>query len=42
MRGIDLNRLHLVALAIFYGAVLVSRDNDFARFRGLRWENPLH
>lgn len=32
---------HLVALAISRGAVLVSRDDDFARLRGLRWENPI-
>jgi toxin-antitoxin system PIN domain toxin len=32
---------HLAALAISHGAVLVSCDNDFARFRGLRWENPV-
>jgi uncharacterized protein len=32
---------HLAALAISHGAVLVSCDMDFARFRGLRWENPL-
>ena len=32
---------HLAALAITHGAVLVSCDADFARFRGLRWENPL-
>ena len=32
---------HLAALAISSGAILVSCDNDFARFRGLRWENPL-
>ncbi len=32
---------HLAALAIGYGAVLVSCDADFARFKGLRWENPL-
>lgn len=32
---------HLAAFAISHGAVLVSRDTDFARFRGLRWENPL-
>jgi len=31
---------HLAALAISHGAVLVSCDTDFARFRGLRWENP--
>lgn len=32
---------HLAALAIEHGAVLVSTDNDFARFDGLRWVNPL-
>ena len=32
---------HLAALAISHGAVLVSCDSDFARFRGLRWESPL-
>ena len=31
---------HLAALAITHGAVLVSCDTDFARFRGLRWETP--
>jgi toxin-antitoxin system PIN domain toxin len=32
---------HLAALAISRGAVLVSCDADFSRFRQLRWENPL-
>lgn len=32
---------HLAALAISHGAVLVSCDSDFVRFKGLRWENPL-
>ena len=32
---------HLASLAISRGAVLVSCDADFSRFRGLRWENPL-
>ena len=32
---------HLAALAIEYQADLVSTDPDFARFRGLRWFNPL-
>jgi toxin-antitoxin system PIN domain toxin len=32
---------HLAALAISYGAVLISCDTDFARFPRLRWENPL-
>lgn len=31
---------HLAALAITHDATLVSCDNDFARFSGLRWENP--
>ena len=32
---------HLAALAMSHDATLVSCDNDFARFDGLRWENPL-
>lgn len=32
---------HLAALAISHDAVLVSSDTDFARFNGLRLENPL-
>jgi len=32
---------HLAALAIENGATLYSADNDFARFAGLRWKNPL-
>jgi len=32
---------HLASLAIGHGAILVSCDRDFARFSGLRWENPL-
>lgn len=32
---------HLAALAMTRDAVLVSCDNDFARFKGLRFENPL-
>ncbi|GJL54529.1 MAG: ribonuclease VapC [Nitrospirales bacterium] len=32
---------HLAALAMSYSAILVSCDNDFARFKGLRWENPI-
>jgi len=31
----------LAALAIEHGLVLCSTDGDFARFRSLRWENPL-
>jgi toxin-antitoxin system PIN domain toxin len=32
----------LAALAIEHGVALISTDTDFARFRELRWENPLH
>lgn len=32
---------HLAALAIEHGLTLCSADGDFARFSGLRWENPL-
>lgn len=32
---------HLAALAIEYGLILQTTDRDFARFSGLRWENPI-
>jgi toxin-antitoxin system PIN domain toxin len=32
---------HLAALAIEHGAELCSSDNDFSRFEGVRWTNPL-
>jgi toxin-antitoxin system PIN domain toxin len=32
---------HLAAIAIEHGLILCSTDGDFARFPGLRWENPL-
>lgn len=32
---------HLATLAIEHGATLCSADNDFARFAGLDWVNPL-
>jgi hypothetical protein len=32
---------HLAALAIEHGLTLCSADTDFARFRKLKWENPL-
>ena len=32
---------HLAAIAIGHGLTLMSNDSDFARFPGLRWENPL-
>jgi hypothetical protein len=36
------NDAHLAALAIEHGAALYSFDNDFSRFPGLRWKNPLN
>jgi toxin-antitoxin system PIN domain toxin len=35
------NDAHLAALAIEHGGEVCSADTDFARFRGLRWVNPL-
>ena len=32
---------HLAALAIEHGLLLASTDGDFARFPGLRFENPI-
>jgi toxin-antitoxin system PIN domain toxin len=32
---------HLAALAIEHGLILCSTDGDFARFPGLRWQNPI-
>ena len=32
---------HLAAIALGHGLTLCSTDGDFARFDGLRWENPL-
>ena len=32
---------HLAALSIEYGLTLQTTDRDFARFSGLKWENPL-
>jgi uncharacterized protein len=42
--GIRGNLVHdadLAALAIEHGLTLCSTDGDFARFPGLRWQNPL-
>jgi hypothetical protein len=36
------NDAHLAALAIEHGATLYSFDNDFSRFPGLRWLNPMN
>ena len=35
------NDAHLAALAIEHGLIMCSTDGDFARFPGLRWQNPL-
>jgi hypothetical protein len=32
---------HLAALAIEHNCLLYSTDTDFARFPGLKWENPI-
>jgi len=32
---------HLAAIAIEHGLILCSTDEDFSRFPGLRWENPI-
>jgi uncharacterized protein len=34
------NDAHLAALALQYDATVVSFDNDFSRFPGVRWERP--
>jgi len=32
---------HLAALAVEHNCILQSNDTDFARFRGLKWRNPI-
>ena len=32
---------HLAALAVEHGLLVCSTDGDFARFAGVRWENPI-
>ena len=32
---------HLAALAVEHNCVLQTTDTDFARFPGLKWENPM-
>lgn len=41
LRGNLMTDAALAALAIEHGLTLYSTDTDFARFRELRWENPL-
>ena len=40
LRGNDVNDAWLAALAIDYRATLVSTDNGFSRFPGLKWLDP--
>ncbi len=40
-RGPMLMDAHLAALAIEHGATLCTTDRDFARFKGLRLEDPV-
>jgi hypothetical protein len=41
VRGASLMDAHVAALAIEHGATLCTTDRDFARFKGLRVEDPL-
>ncbi len=41
VRGSLIPDAALAALAIEHGVALASTDTDFARFRELRWNNPL-
>lgn len=41
VRGNLVHDAHLAALAIEHGLTLCSTDGDFARFRDLKWQNPL-
>lgn len=41
LRPNDASDAHLAAIAIDHGLILCSADQGFARFPGLRWENPL-
>jgi len=40
-RGDDVMDAHIAALATEHGLTLCTADRGFARFRGLRWQNPL-
>jgi toxin-antitoxin system PIN domain toxin len=41
LRGNLVSDAELAALAIEHGLAVCSADTDFARFREIRWENPL-
>ncbi len=41
LRGNLISDAHLAALAIEHGLTLCSVDTDFARFKELRWIDPV-
>ena len=41
LRGNLVTDAQLAALAMEHGVAVVSADGDFARFRSVRWINPL-
>ncbi len=41
VRGDLVPDAHLAAIAVEHGLTLMGSDSDFARFPGLRWENPV-
>jgi hypothetical protein len=41
VRGPALMDAHIAAIAIEHGATLATTDRDFARFKGLRLEDPI-
>lgn len=41
LRGSVVSDAHLAALAIEHGLEICSNDSDFARFREVRWVNPV-
>jgi predicted nucleic acid-binding protein len=40
-RGNIVPDAHIAAIAIEHGATVATRDRGFARFKGLRWLDPL-
>jgi uncharacterized protein len=41
LRGNLISDADLAALALEHGLIVCSADTDFARFREIRWQNPL-
>ncbi len=41
VRGDLIPDAHMAALALEHGLTVCSTDSDFARFKGVRWQNPL-